>query len=118
MNEIQNLRTEDGIVTKDGSQSETSSNRDASPDVTWSATSVDFTYVETRDRKELKSLASPLPVQSTTIIQTVDNTEMTADPRQTAHAVKALSLKRKYRSLLHKRQIPGANGKSMNQTHF
>ncbi|XP_071348447.1 uncharacterized protein prss56 isoform X2 [Trachinotus anak] len=115
MNEIQRLRTQDGIATKDVSISETSSNRDASPDVTWRATSEDFTFVETGDRTEFKSLALPLPVQSTTIVQTVtegDHAEMTAEPRQTAHAVKTLSLQRKYRSLLHKRQIPGANGKT------
>lgn len=121
MNEIQKLRAQDGIVTKDGSQSETSSNRDDSPDVTWSATSEDFAFVETGDKAEVKSLVLPLPVQSTTIMQTViagDDTEMTADPRQSAHDVKTLSLKRKYRSLLHKRQIPGASGKSMCQTQF
>nr|XP_020451270.1 serine protease 56-like [Monopterus albus] len=49
-----------------------------------------------------------------TIAQTVtegEHTEMTADPRQTADMVKTLCLHRKYRSLLCKRQIPGASGK-------
>lgn len=116
MNEIQKLRTQDEIVTEDASQSETSSNRDASTDVKWSSASEDFTFVENGDRTELKSSALPLPVQSTTVGQVV--TETTADPRQTVHAVKTLSLHRKYRSLLRKRQIPGASGKSMCHTHF
>ncbi|XP_040911120.1 serine protease 56 [Toxotes jaculatrix] len=114
MNEIQTLRTQDETVSEDASQSETSPDRDSSPDVTWSATSQDFTFVETGERTDLKSLALPLPVQSTTVVQTVsesEHAEMTADPRQTSHAVKGLSLQRKYRSLLRKRQTPGANGK-------
>lgn len=122
MNEIQKLRTQDEIVTKDVSQSETSSNTDTSPDVMWSITSEDFTFFETGDRTQSKSSALPLLVQSTTVIQAVtvtegDHTEMTADPRQTA-AVKTLSPQRKYRSLLRKRQIPGANGKSMCHTQI
>lgn len=117
MNEIEKLRTQDEIVTEDASQSETSSNRDGSTDVKWSSASEDFTFVENGDRTELKSSALPLPVQSTTVGQPV--TEMTADPGQTVHAVKTLSLHRKYRSLLRKRQIPGASGKSMCQhAHF
>ncbi|XP_035025707.1 serine protease 56 isoform X1 [Hippoglossus stenolepis] len=114
MNEIEQLRTQDEIVPKDVSQSETSSSRDAFPDVTWSATSEDFTFVETGDGTELQTLVSPLPVQPTTIVQTVtegEHRDMTADPRQTVNAVKPKSLQRKYRSLLRKRQIPGASGK-------
>lgn len=121
MNEIQKLRTQDDIVTEDVSQSETSSNRDASPDVTWSAPSEDFTFVENGEQIELKSSALPLPVQSTTMVQPVTegaHTETTADPRRTLHAIKTLSLHRKYRSLLRKRQIPGASGKSMCRTQF
>lgn len=121
MNEIQKLRTEDGIMIKDESQSETSSNRDDSSDVTWSTTSEDFTFAETEDRTDLKSLALLLPVQSTVIVQTVteaDHAETTAEPRQTAHSVKSLTLQRKYRSLLRKRQTPGANGKSMSLTQL
>lgn len=108
MSEIQKKRTQDEIVTD---ESETSFNRDASPDE-WSTTSEDFTFVE--DRTELKSSASPLPVQPTTVAQPVS--EVTADPRQAVHVVKTLSLHRKYRSLLRKRQIPGASGKSMCHT--
>ncbi|XP_067461782.1 uncharacterized protein prss56 [Thunnus thynnus] len=107
MNEIQTLRTQDETVTEAESQSEMSSSRIASPDVTWDATSDDLTFVE---NGELTSS----PVQSTTVVQPItvgDGTETTAQPRQTAHAVKPLSLHRKYRSLLHKRQIPGASGK-------
>ncbi|XP_044075114.1 serine protease 56 isoform X3 [Siniperca chuatsi] len=114
MNEIQKLSTQDDIVTEDPSQSETSSNRDTSPDSKWSATSEDLIFDETGDKTELKSSALPLPVLSTTVVEPVTegaHTETTGDPRQTVHAVKTLSLHRKYRSLLRKRQIPGASGK-------
>ncbi|XP_029309182.1 serine protease 56 [Cottoperca gobio] len=115
MNEIQKIKTQDEIVTEDASQSETSSDRDTSPDTKWSAASEDFTFVENGDITELKSSALPLPVQSTSVFQLVTEgaarTDTTADPRQAVHAVKTLSLHRKYRSLLRKRQIPGASGK-------
>ncbi|XP_074507204.1 uncharacterized protein prss56 [Sebastes fasciatus] len=107
MDEMQKLGTQDEIVTEEASQSETSSNRDTPPDVEWSATSEDFTFVENEERTELKS--SALPAQSTSVVTEGAHTETTADPRQAVHAVK--SLHRKYRSLLRKRQIPGAGGK-------
>ncbi|XP_058495473.1 serine protease 56 [Solea solea] len=110
MTEIQKLRTQDGTVTNDMSQSETSLDRDDFPDVAWSTTSEDTTFV---DEAELKSLALPLPVQSTTILHTVaetDHADISADLRQTVHAVKAPSLQRIYRSR-RKRQTPGASGK-------
>ncbi|XP_070830892.1 uncharacterized protein prss56 [Chaetodon trifascialis] len=110
MNELQKIRTQDEIVTEDT----TFVNRDSSPDVRWSSTSEDFTFVEDGDRTELKSSVLPPPEQSTTVDQLVSegaHTEMTADPRQTVHVAKTLSLHRKYRSLLRKRQLPGANGK-------
>ncbi|XP_037644331.1 uncharacterized protein prss56 [Sebastes umbrosus] len=107
MDEMQKLGTQDEIVTEEASQSETSSNRDTLPDVEWSATSEDFTFVENEERTELKS--SALPAQSTSVVTEGAHTETTADPRQAVHAVK--SLHRKYRSLLRKRQIPGAGGK-------
>lgn len=105
MSEIQKLGTQE-----DAPQSETSADSDVLGDVNWSATSEDFTFEEDGDRTEIKSSASP--EQSTTVGQPVAegaHTETTADPRQT---VNNLSLRRKYRSLLRKRQIPGANGKS------
>lgn len=40
----------------------------------------------------------------------------TADPKQAVHSLKAQSLHRKYRSLLSKRQLPGASGKSKQHT--
>ncbi|KAM7379250.1 hypothetical protein PAMP_004815 [Pampus punctatissimus] len=102
MHKIQIFRTQDGIVTEAESES-----RIASPDATLGTTLDDLTFVE---NGELTSS----PVQSTTVVQPVtvgDHTETTAQPRQTASAVKAPSLHRKYRSLLRKRQIPGASGK-------
>lgn len=117
MNEIQKLGTQDEIMKEDASQSETSSKSDASTDVKWSSTSEDFTFVENGD---LKSSELPLPVQSTTVGQLVTagvRTETTADPRQIGHSVKTLNLRRKYRSLLRKRQIPGASGKGMCHTN-
>ncbi|XP_035861515.1 serine protease 56 isoform X2 [Sander lucioperca] len=114
MNEFEKLSTQDEIVTEDVPQSQTSSNSDASPDVKWSTTSEDFTFVEHEDGTELKSSALPLPVQSTSVVQPGNvgaHTETTADPRQAVYTVKTFSLHRKYRSLLRKRQIPGAGVK-------
>lgn len=104
------------MVTEDASKAETisSRSRDPSADANWSSTSEDFTLVTNGDRTELKYSALVPLVQSTTVGPTV--TETTADLTQTA--VKTLSLRRKYRSLLHKRQIPGAGGKSMYHTHL
>ncbi|XP_051256762.1 serine protease 56 isoform X2 [Dicentrarchus labrax] len=104
MKEIQKLRSQEDSVTED----ESSSNRVASPDANWSTTSEDFTFFESGDRTELKPSALPLPVQSTTDGQLVTEG---AHTETTVPAVKTLSLHRKYRSLLRKRQIPGANGK-------
>lgn len=120
MNEFEKLSTQDEIVTEDVPQSQTSSNSDASPDVKWSTTSEDFTFVEHEDGTELKSSALPLPVQSTSVVQPGNvgaHTETTADPRQAVYTVKTFSLHRKYRSLLRKRQIPGAGVKSMCHTY-
>ncbi|XP_047446024.1 serine protease 56 [Mugil cephalus] len=110
MNEIQKLRTHDGVGGENPSQSEASSSRDAPPDVKWSTTSEDFTFVENGDVTE-KPSESLLPVQSTTVVQPVAESPHTeaGDPRLTAD--KPLSLHRKYRSLLRKRQTPGASGK-------
>ncbi|XP_041658512.1 uncharacterized protein prss56 [Cheilinus undulatus] len=103
MNEMEKLSSQDETGTEDASQSDTS-------DENWSTTSEDFTFVENADKAELKSSALPLHEQSTTVVQPVTTyAETTADPRQNVHAVK--SLHRKYRSLLHKRQIPGTTGK-------
>ncbi|XP_033505577.2 uncharacterized protein prss56 [Epinephelus lanceolatus] len=107
MIEMQKLSAQDETGTEDVSQSETS------PDVNWSATSEEFAFVENEDRTESKSSALPLLVQPTTNVQPVTeraHTE-TGDPKQAAHVAKTLSLHRKYRSLLRKRQIPGAGGK-------
>lgn len=104
MRENLKLRTQDGIFSEDGQQKE------SSPAVTWSFLSEDLTFVK------LMSSALPLPVQSTTTVHAVtedEHTETTAEPRPAAHSVKSLSLHRKHRSLLRKRQIPVANGKSM-----
>ncbi|XP_032388169.1 uncharacterized protein prss56 isoform X1 [Etheostoma spectabile] len=114
MKEFQKLSTQDEVGTDDVPQSETSSNSDASSDVNWSATSEDFSFVENEDGTELKSLGSPLPVQSTSVVQPANegaHTETTPDPRQAVYTVKTISLHRKYRSLLRKRQIPGAGVK-------
>ncbi|KAM7400749.1 hypothetical protein PAMA_005101 [Pampus argenteus] len=105
---IQTLRTQDGIVTEAESESLISSSRVSSPDATRGTTLIDdLTFNE---NGELPSS----PVQSTTVFEPVtvgDHTETTAQPRQTAPAVKPPSLHRKYRSLLRKRQTPGASGK-------
>ncbi len=121
MNEIEQLRTENEFASDDLLQREILSDRDASTDIKWSDTSEDFMFVENRDRTELKSSALPPPVQSTTVSQPVTegaHTETTADPRQIVHSVKTLSLHRKYRSLLRKRQTPGTSGKSTCHSPF
>lgn len=110
--EIQKSSSQDDIMTEDASQSEISFNTDTSPDVKWSTTSEDFTFVESEERTELKSSESISAVQPVT---EGAHTETTADPRR---AVKTLSLRRHYRSLLRKRQIPGASGKSRYRTKF
>ncbi|KAK5859896.1 hypothetical protein PBY51_021415 [Eleginops maclovinus] len=115
MNEIKKVRTQDEAVTENESQSVTFPDRDSASDVNWSVTSEDFTFVENVDGTELKPSALLLPVQSTSVVQTVTEgvprSETTDDPRQAVQAVKTRSLHRIYRSLLRKRQIPGASGK-------
>ncbi|CAJ1072119.1 uncharacterized protein prss56 [Xyrichtys novacula] len=104
MNEMDKLSTQDETATL---QTDSSSDRDTFPEE-------DFTFAENGDRAQSKSSALPLHQQSTTVAQPVTEgarTEMTSEPKQTANAVKTLSLRRKYRSLLRKRQIPGAIGK-------
>ncbi|XP_022057834.1 uncharacterized protein prss56 [Acanthochromis polyacanthus] len=106
--EMQNLSTQDGIEAEDKSQSETSSSRDDSPDINWNPTSEDFTFIE---NGVVKFSVLPLPEESVTVVQPVTESAHaeTAETRQTAG--KPLNLHRKYRSLLHKRQIPGVSGK-------
>lgn len=113
--EIQKLRTQKDVVTEDASQSETSS-KDSSVDVRWSTNAEDFIFADNTDRTDTESSALLPPAQSTPAGQ--PTAEATADPGQAVHTVNTRSLHRKYRSLLHKRQIPGASGKSMRHTHF
>ncbi|XP_030607411.1 uncharacterized protein prss56 [Archocentrus centrarchus] len=100
INDVKKLRTQSGIVAEERFQSETSFGEEATPNVKWSTTSEDFTFSENEDRTE-----------STTVVQPVTESTPTetADPGQTAD--KPLSLHRKYRSLLHRRQTAGTNGK-------
>lgn len=121
VNEIVTIRTQVGAVTEDVSQSATSPNSDASPGVTRSSSSEDFNFIGSGEVTELTSSVLPFSVQSTTSAHTVTEgyrAKTTADPRQTAPAVKTLSLHRKHRSLLYKRQILGASGKSMWHVQF
>ncbi|XP_033993456.1 uncharacterized protein LOC117488572 [Trematomus bernacchii] len=112
MNEIQKVRTRDDGVAEDESQSVTLPDKDSSSDLNWSVTSEDFTFVENGDGTEMKYSALPLPVQSTSVVtEGAPRSETTADPRQAVQAVKTRSLHRIYRSLLRKRQTPGASGK-------
>lgn len=110
--EIQKLRTQKDVVTEDPSQSETSSSKYSSVD----ANAEDFIFVDNTDRTDSESSALLPPAQSTPAGQ--PTAQATADPGQAVHTVKTRSLHRKYRSLLHKRQIPGASGKSMCHAHF
>lgn len=92
-------------VPGDASQSETSSS--ASADRRQTPNSEDFIFVGNTDRTDSKSSATPVGQLTA---------EATADPRQAVRTLKTRSLHRKYRSLLHKRQIPGASGKSKRHT--
>ncbi|XP_041848244.1 serine protease 56 [Melanotaenia boesemani] len=110
MGEIQKLRRQDETDLEGASQSETSSSRDASPNKEWSTTSEGFTFAGNEERLEIKSSILPFSEQAATVDQQVINSAHTeaSDPRYT---VQPLSLHRKHRSLLDKRQIPGAMGK-------
>lgn len=114
--EIQKLRTQKDVVTEDSSQSDTSSSKDSSADVRWSANTEDFIFADNTDRTDSESSALLPPAQSTPAGQ--PTAEATTDPGQAVHTVKTRSLHRKYRSLLHKRQIPVASGKSMCHAHL
>ncbi|XP_035803436.2 uncharacterized protein prss56 [Amphiprion ocellaris] len=106
--EMQNLSAQDGIEAEDKSQSETSSSRDNSPDINWSPTSEDFTFIES---EVVKSSVLPLSEESVTVVQPVTESAHTETAETRQIAGKPLNLHRKYRSLLRKRQTPGVSGK-------
>ncbi|XP_030016002.1 serine protease 56 [Sphaeramia orbicularis] len=105
MNEMEKI-TQDNSITEDDSQNDSS--QEESPDVMWSETSEDFTFAESTEDSSVSS--SPV----TTVVQPVSDdshTELNTEAKQTVQAVKPLSLHRKYRSLLRKRQTPATSGK-------
>ncbi|CAG5896776.1 unnamed protein product [Menidia menidia] len=106
MEEIKILSTQDEAVVEDTSQSESSASRDAPSDGEWGIASEDFIPVEKKDGVEIKTLTLPVSEQSTAVSQHA--IESSSDLR---HAVKPSVIHRKYRSLLQKRQTPGASGK-------
>ncbi|XP_061587086.1 serine protease 56 [Cololabis saira] len=109
MGDIEKLRIQDETVAEDESKSETRSRRDAAPVVKRSTRSGDFLFVENADGVEIKSSKLPFPELTTRTVQVLNSPhKKTSNPRQ---AVKLLSLHRKYRSLLNKRQTPGGSGK-------
>ncbi|KAM6918192.1 uncharacterized protein prss56 [Xenentodon cancila] len=110
MGDIEKLRIQDEAVAEDASKSETRSRRDAAPVVKKSTASGDFLFVENADGVETKSSTLAFPELTTSTVQQVINSPhaKSSHPR---HAVKPLSLHRKYRSLLNKRQTPSASGK-------
>ncbi|XP_029970000.1 uncharacterized protein prss56 [Salarias fasciatus] len=95
ISELHTLRMEEEPSPGAAPQTDPTSSLDAPPDETWSDTSKDFTFIEEGGGTESRSSQLPLTVQSTA--ESV-HTE-TVDPQ---HAEKH----RRYRSLLHKRQIP------------
>lgn len=101
--EIQKFQA-DG-VTGDALQSETSSSPPA--DRRQTTNSENFVFARNTDRTDSKSFATPVGQLAA---------EATADPKLAARSLKTRSLQRKYRSLLYKRQIPGASGKSKQHT--
>lgn len=113
MNDIQKFRAQDGSLTGDMKQISETSDRDVSPNRTKRATSEDLALVDSGEVTAFR-----LPVKPTTFDQPVvagDHTATTADPRRT---IKRSSLRRKHRSLLRKRQIPGASGKGTCRAQF
>lgn len=92
-------------MTGDALQSETSSSAPA--DRRQTTNSESFIFVGNIDRTDSKSLATPVGQLAA---------EATADPKQAVRSLKTRSLHRKYRSLLYKRQILGASGKSKQHT--
>ncbi|XP_037314704.2 uncharacterized protein prss56 [Pungitius pungitius] len=102
MKEVQKTSTQAEVVTEDGSKGATSHTRDTSPDAKWSTTSEDFTFAENEEGTESKPSAL---LRSTSVAQPV-----TQPVAEGAHA-ETLSLHRKHRSLLRKRQTPEASGK-------
>ncbi|XP_068196925.1 serine protease 56 isoform X2 [Antennarius striatus] len=96
VDEIQKLETLNGAATE-VLQSEPSPTGDTSSELTWSVTSEDFSFSDNVERTKLMS-----PVTEGA------HAETTSVPRQYSSA---LSLRRKYRSLLHKRQTPETTGK-------
>lgn len=101
--EIQKFQGDD--VTGDALQSETSSSTPA--DRRQTTNSENFIFVGNTGRTDSKSLATPVGQLAA---------EATADPKQAVRSLKTRSLHRTYRSLLYKRQIPGASGKSKQLT--
>lgn len=98
--EIQKFNRDGG--TGDALLSETSSSGPADRSETNNSVFVGHT-----DGTDSKSLATPASQLAA---------EATADPKQAVSSLKSPSLHRKYRSLVSKRQIPGASGKSKRQT--
>lgn len=92
-------------VTGDALQSETSSSAPA--DRRQTTNSENLIFVGNRERTDSKSLATPIGQLAA---------EATADPKQAVRSLKTRSPHRSYRSLLYKRQIPGASGKSKHYT--
>lgn len=117
MSEIEKFSMQDGDLTGDESQtSETSSDRDGSPEVT-PVMSEDRTDLDNGAQTELTS--TPFPLQSTTVVQSVvegDHIAVTSDPRPIGLPVQPFNHHRKRRSLLRKRQLPWANGKGTHCT--
>lgn len=97
--EIQKFQEDSGpeVASQSEAPSSTPGDRGQTPN------SEDFIFVGNTDRADSKSSATPVGQLTA---------EATADPRQAVRTLKARSLHRKYRSLLHKRQIPGVTGKS------
>lgn len=94
-------------VTGDALQSETTSSAPA--DRRQTTNSENFIFVGNADRTDSKSLKTPVGQLAA---------EATAYPKQSVpvRSLKTRSLHRTYRSLLFKRQIPGASGKGQQHT--
>ncbi|XP_024863009.2 serine protease 56 isoform X2 [Kryptolebias marmoratus] len=108
MDEFQRLKSQEEAVEEDVPLRKFLFSTDVSPDTEWSTTSEDFVFVENEEGTDIKSSALPIPEASTSVVQQDGPRTESSD---SGHVVNPLSLHRKYRSLLQRRQTPGASGK-------
>lgn len=100
-NEIQKLGTQDEPETEGETYQ-------------WSTTTEDFPVPDQADGTKLEAIDLSPPLQTAAVTQST----RTQTPVLAKRAGRTLNLRRKYRSLLRKRQTSGSSGKSRHRTRF